>query len=99
MYNIDKRLSTFENLIKPAQKEVLPFSQKLFPIPDNVGEVLKTVDYRKLKVDDKLFHQQFGYGTIIELSNINSLQATATINFGDNIKRLMLRHAKLRKVK
>lgn len=96
---LDKRMGEIEKKVSPIDRSNFNQIPEQQYLPDNAGEILSYQEIQSLKIGDKLFHNKFGFGEIVELYAENSLIQSASIKFEAGIKRLHLKIARLRKLK
>jgi hypothetical protein len=96
---LDKRMGEIEKRVLPVDRINATSSVSNAVLPDNVGEIIARQEIENLKVGDKLFHERFGIGEIISLSDRPWVNKTGRIKFESGERQMVLRLARLRKIK
>lgn len=96
---LDKRMSEIEKRVQPAERIVTTSNVSSIVLPDNVGEIIARQEVENLKVGEKVFHERFGIGEIMALSDKSWVSKTGRIKFESGEIQLVLRLARLRKLK
>jgi hypothetical protein len=96
---LDKRMGEIEKSVQPFERTLVNSRISNVYLPDNVGDIISKQEIENLKVGEKLFHDKFGIGEVMSLSDRPWVNKTGQIKFESGNRLLVLRLARLRKFK
>lgn len=97
---LDKRIQEIEKRVQSSGKQIINQQFVTRNTPENIGEVLTRQDYENLKVGEKLYHNRFGIGELIDIASERPWTTrTGRIRFEAGEKNIVFSLAQMRKLK